>query len=89
MVKDLVRLRMVGGSSQALLATSVNPGKDAQKFSNLKVHGLLGLASFASKSGQWSKRDDERAWRMWVLNWTSQSTLQKNESNLHRVGFCL
>lgn len=51
------------------------------------VLGLRGPLSSASKSGQWSVSDDERACKTWLLKVVSHSALQKNESSLQRVGF--
>src|SRR4051812_45113000 len=68
---------------------SWNPGREVQKFSNLKDRGLLGPLSSASKRGQWSERDDDKACNTWVLKVVSHSALQKKESSLQRVGFVL
>ena len=73
-------------SFQAVWITSVNPGKETQMFSNLKERGRLGPLSSARSSGQWSDKEDESAWRTWVLYVVSHSALQKKESSLHRVG---
>jgi hypothetical protein len=66
----------------------VKPSILIQKFSKRKNLGFFGSHSLARRRGQWSDKNDERAWKMWLEKVMSQSRLQEKVSSLFSVARC-
>ena len=76
-------------SSHTFITTSLKAESLTQKFSKRNVLGRRGPLWLESRSGAWSDREVDRAWRTCKGNAESHSALQRNLSSFINVGWRL